>query len=94
MRIVSDAAGFTISYQTHFQRWPTWKNNSIIEKGSKTYQQASRLSAGQMVTFSGTFIESIYYKFSETKTLDLASISSPKIILRFDDLVPFPAQHN
>lgn len=60
LRIVSDAAGFIISYQTHYQRWPTWKQNSIVEKGSKSYQQASKLSVGQMVSFSGTFIESLY----------------------------------
>ena len=60
LRINSDAAGFAISYQTHYQRWPSWKENSIIEKGTKPFQQASKLSVGQIVIFSGTFVESVY----------------------------------
>jgi len=93
LRIVSDAAGFSISYQTHYQRWPAWKSNSILEKGSKPYQQASRLSAGQMVSFSGRFIENLYYKFNETKSVDLECVSAPKIIVRFSDLAPLAASH-
>jgi len=89
LRIVSDAGGFPISYQTHYQRWPTWKENSILEKGTKTYQQVSRFSIGQIVSFSGTVIGSIYYSFSEDKSIDIESVNSPKIILKFNNIVPF-----
>ncbi len=89
LRIVSDAGGFPISYQTHYQRWPTWKENSILEKGTKTYQQVSRFSIGQIVSFSGTIIGSIYYSYSEDKSVDIESVNSPKIILKFNNIVPF-----
>jgi hypothetical protein len=89
LRIVSEAAGFPIFYQTHYQRWPTWKENSILEKGTKTYQQVSRLSIGQIVSFSGTIIGSLYYSYSEDKSIDLESVNSPKIILKFNNVIPF-----
>ena len=89
LRIVSDAGGFPISYQTHYQRWPTWEENSILEKGTKTYQQVSRLSIGQVVSFSGTIIGSIYYSYREDKSIDIESVNSPKIILKFNNIVPF-----
>lgn len=89
LRIVSEAAGFTISYQTHYQRWPAWKENSILEKGTKTYQQVSQLSIGQNVTFSGTIVGSLLYSYNEDKIVDLESVSSPKIILKFNDINPY-----
>jgi hypothetical protein len=89
VKIVSDAAGFPIFYQTHYQRWPMWKDNSILIEGTKTYQQVFRLYVGEIVTFSGTIIGSLYYKYSEDKHIDFESVNSPSIILKFNDIVPF-----
>ena len=87
LRIVGNAADFPISYQTHYQPWPSWEENSILTKGTKTFQQVTRMSVGDMVTFSGRIIGSLYYK--EEKTIDLESVRSPKIILKFDTITPF-----
>jgi hypothetical protein len=94
VKIVSDAAGFPIFYQTHYQRWPMWKENSILNKGTKTYQQVLRLSVGDIVTFSGTIIGSLHYAFSENNSIDIESVQSPRIILKFNNITPFVSEHN
>ena len=89
LRIVSEAGMLLVSYQTHYQRWPTWKDNSVIDKGTKPYQQVAHLGVGQLVTFSGVFVESIYDKYSETKTLDLPSVNSPSVVIKFNSITPY-----
>ncbi len=86
VRIASDAGGFPIFYQTHYQRWPLWNENSILTKGTKVYQQVFHLHIGDMVTFSGTIVGSLYYKYSADKSIDIESVNSPKIILKFDNI--------
>jgi hypothetical protein len=88
LRIVSEAGMLPVSYQTHYQRWPTWKENSVIDKGTKPYQQVAHLVPGQTVTFSGTFVESIYDKYTETKVLDLPSVNSPSVVIKFISIAP------
>ena len=44
VKIASDAAGFPISYQTHFERWSEWGDKSLLKKGTRSFQQVAQLS--------------------------------------------------
>jgi hypothetical protein len=93
VKIVSDAAGFQISYQTHYQRWSRWGEKSVLNKGTKAYEQAAQLSVGETVTFSGKIIASLYYQYTEDNSIDVESVESPKIILKFDKITPINTQN-
>ena len=60
-----------------------------LEKGTKTYEQVTRLSIGETVSFSGTIVECLYYKYDNYIGIDVESVHSPKIIVKFNDIAPF-----
>jgi hypothetical protein len=64
-------------------------NENILKKGTKTYEQVTRLSIGEMVSFSGTTVGSSYYKYDNYISIDVESVYSPKIIVKFNEIAPF-----
>jgi hypothetical protein len=88
IKIIGDVDGFPISYQTHFQRWSVWGEQSILVKGTKVYNQAAQLSIGENVIFSGKIIGSLFYAISEDNAIDVESVMAPTIVLKFESVVP------
>jgi hypothetical protein len=73
----------------------TWNNslsdigdNTLIEPGSPIFQQATALTVGQTVRFSGTFLRSDADCIREASMTLVGSISSPEFVFRFSEIEP------